>query len=135
MIERINRILSEKQLTPSQFADAIGIQRSGMSHLLSGRNNPSLEFILKTLKTFPDIDPVWLLLGENIKEQLPAPQVVNGKLDLRVDENTDPDHQKKLEQVSEPKSVKSVKEKKSLKGVEKIVVFYDDKTFCIYGPE
>lgn len=51
-------------MTPSQFADTIGIQRSGMSHILAGRNNPSLDFVLKVLASFPEISPSWLLQGK-----------------------------------------------------------------------
>ena len=68
MIERIKEIMNTKGMTPSQFADAIGIQRSGMSHILSGRNKPSLDFVLKVLERFPDIDPNWLLKGESTAE-------------------------------------------------------------------
>ena len=50
-------------LSPSQFADKLGVQRSGVSHLLSGRNKPSFEFINKMLVTFPKINPDWLITG------------------------------------------------------------------------
>lgn len=54
-----------KKLTSSQLADSIGVQRSGISHFISGRNKPSLEFILKILNQFPDINPDWLLFGKD----------------------------------------------------------------------
>jgi len=63
MVERINKILSYYNLTSSQFANEIGVQRSAMSHILSGRNNPSLDFILKILNRFPEISTDWLLMG------------------------------------------------------------------------
>jgi len=63
MIERLLEIMRSKNLTSSQLADAIGVQRSGISHLLSGRNKPSLEFILKILTYYPDVNPDWLLFG------------------------------------------------------------------------
>lgn len=63
MINRINLILKAKNITARQFADAIGIQPSGMSHILGGRNNPSLEFVTKVIKRYPEIDANWLLLG------------------------------------------------------------------------
>lgn len=56
--------MQSQNLTASQFADRIGIQRSGLSHILSGRNNPSLDFVLKVLKAFPELEPVWLLQGK-----------------------------------------------------------------------
>ena len=64
MIKRIELIMQSQNLTASQFADRIGIQRSGLSHILSGRNNPSLDFVLKVLKAFPELEPVWLLQGK-----------------------------------------------------------------------
>lgn len=50
-------------LSPSQFADKLGIQRSGVSHLLSGRNKPSFEFISRMLATYPRLNPDWLIMG------------------------------------------------------------------------
>ena len=64
MINRINLILRAKNITARQFAEEIGIQPSGMSHILGGRNNPSLEFISKVLRRYPEIDANWLLLGK-----------------------------------------------------------------------
>ncbi len=64
MINRINLILRAKNITARQFAEEIGIQPSGMSHILGGRNNPSLEFVSKVLRRYPEIDANWLLLGK-----------------------------------------------------------------------
>ena len=64
MINRINLILQAKNITAKQFAEEIGIQPSGMSHILSGRNNPSLEFVNKVIRRYPEIDANWLLLGK-----------------------------------------------------------------------
>ncbi len=68
--ERILAILEDKELTPSSFADKIGIQRSSMSHILSGRNKPSLDVIHKIIITFPDIQSDWLLTGKGTMKQL-----------------------------------------------------------------
>ena len=64
MINRINLILRAKNITAKQFAEEIGIQPSGMSHIMSGRNNPSLEFVSKVIRRYPEIDANWLLLGK-----------------------------------------------------------------------
>ena len=64
MINRINLILRAKNITARQFAEEIGIQPSGMSHILGGRNNPSLDFAVKVLRRYPEIDANWLLLGK-----------------------------------------------------------------------
>ena len=66
MINRILLVLKTQNLTSSQFADEIGVQRSSISHILSGRNNPSLEFVTKILKRFPDINSEWILFGKGV---------------------------------------------------------------------
>ncbi len=63
MIDRINLLMRAKNLTAKQFAEEIGVQPSGMSHILSGRNKPSLDFIMKVINRFPEIDIHWLLHG------------------------------------------------------------------------
>lgn len=83
MLERINKIIEEKQMSTTQFADYINIQRPTMSHIISGRNNPSLDIVMKILTAFPDIDSDWLMFGDgkmykdeisNIQPESPALQ-------------------------------------------------------------
>lgn len=64
MNKRIALVLRAKNITPSQFAEELGVQRSGISHILNGRNKPSLEFIQKLIKQYPDISMNWLMFGE-----------------------------------------------------------------------
>ena len=64
MEQRLQLFLQMEQLTQSQFADKLGIQRSGVTHLLSGRNKPSFEFITRMLQTFPSLNAEWLILGK-----------------------------------------------------------------------
>ena len=64
MVDRINLILKAKNITARQFAEEIGIQPSGMSHILSGRNNPSLDFVMKVIRRYPEIDIQWLMFGK-----------------------------------------------------------------------
>lgn len=64
MIERINLLLKAKNITARQFAEEIGIQPSGMSHILSGRNNPSLDFVMKVVKRWPEVNINWLMFGK-----------------------------------------------------------------------
>ena len=65
IVKRITQILEEQQLNSSAFADTIGVQRSSISHVLSGRNKPSLDFILKTVRAFPAYSTDWLLFGKS----------------------------------------------------------------------
>ncbi len=63
-IKNIEKIMDYYHVNASVLADKIGIQRSGLSHILSGRNKPSLEFILKIIDVFPEVDFYWLTLGK-----------------------------------------------------------------------
>ncbi len=63
MKDRIQKILTLEQLSAANFADEIGVQRSSISHILSGRNKPSLDFVQNVLNTFNRINPMWLLSG------------------------------------------------------------------------
>ncbi len=64
MTGRIKHLMEAKKISAAQFADEIGVQRSSLSHILSGRNKPSLDFMLKVKKQYPEIRLDWLLLGE-----------------------------------------------------------------------
>lgn len=57
-------MLQAKNITARQFAEEIGIQPSGMSHILSGRNNPSLDFVMKVIRRWPEININWLMFGK-----------------------------------------------------------------------
>lgn len=66
MIERIKELLSDQELTAAAFADKLGVPRSTISHILSGRNKPSLEMVNKILDAFPDLRTEWLVRGEGL---------------------------------------------------------------------
>lgn len=71
--ERISKVIEYSRLTPSEFADEIDVQRSSISHITSGRNKPSLEFIIKIKSRFPELLWDWLVTGEGemLKSELP----------------------------------------------------------------
>jgi transcriptional regulator with XRE-family HTH domain len=62
-IKRLQKIIDFYSLSAASFADKIGVQRSSISHILSGRNRPSLEFVMKVLSSFPEVNLYWLLNG------------------------------------------------------------------------
>jgi transcriptional regulator with XRE-family HTH domain len=109
---RLKKILNYHQLTASLFADKIGVQRSSISHILSGRNKPSLDFILKVTNSFTDVDIYWLLNG---KGAFPKEQVPTNKVFLPYDS-----------------SIVETINSKSSKKMNRIVVFYEDGTFEEY---
>lgn len=72
--KRLQQIIDFYSLSASSFADKIGVQRSSISHILSGRNKPSLDFVMKILSSFPEVDLYWLLndkgsFPKNIKKE------------------------------------------------------------------
>ncbi|MDB2702726.1 helix-turn-helix domain-containing protein [Flavobacteriaceae bacterium] len=64
IVHRIQTIIKENELSASSFADRIGVQRSSISHILSGRNKPSLDFLAKIEASFEEVSFSWLLKGE-----------------------------------------------------------------------
>jgi plasmid maintenance system antidote protein VapI len=79
------------KLTPSEFADTLEIDRSRLSHILNGRNKPSLEVVMKILENFPDISSEWLLFdkGDMFKKKIfSKDQLQTGELDLIIPEKT-----------------------------------------------
>ncbi len=63
MIDRIKQVMEFSGLSPAQFATELGINRSNLTHLFSGRNQPSLDFIRKILIRFPQVKTEWLMMG------------------------------------------------------------------------
>ena len=143
MKDRIMELLNTESLSASKFADIIGVQRSSMSHILSGRNNPSLDFIQKIMRSFPNINGDWLISGsgdmtknqnspslfqELIKEGKSAPYQGSQapKLKKEIAENV----YSKPDQSPDLDATAFVSGKK----IEKVVVFYTDKTFREYNP-
>jgi transcriptional regulator with XRE-family HTH domain len=64
MKDRIILLIKALNYTAAQFAEEIGVQKSGISHIISGRNNPSLDFINKILLRFPQVNMEWLMMGK-----------------------------------------------------------------------
>ncbi|WP_336734719.1 helix-turn-helix domain-containing protein [Chryseobacterium sp. VD8] len=75
--ERISKVIEYSNLSSSEFADEIEVQRSSISHITSGRNKPSLEFIIKIKSRFPEILWDWLITGEGemLKSELPESDI------------------------------------------------------------
>ena len=166
--DRILRFLNKENISSTRFADEIGVQRSSVSHILSGRNKPSFDFIQKILSNYTNLHADWLIMGkgEMYKDQLDtkASSTTLSPLESNIPvqavpkvENAAPtgsnnnlfSHDSKPEDISkvetEPISSYSKKpdiftEKKveptsNEKQIEKILVFYTDKTFSEYKPE
>ncbi len=124
MIERINHIISHFQISPSKLADEIGVQRANISHLLSGRNKPSLDLIQKILTRWNQINPEWLLLGRG--------DFLLGKTNESNNDSSENNKIPKTENVSTQKNVTPAVCLSNPKSISKIVVFFSDGTFEEY---
>lgn len=95
--ERISKVIDYSGLTPSEFADEIDVQRSSISHVTSGRNKPSLEFIIKIKSRFPEILWDWLVTGEGqmLKSDLP-------EIKENLQNTQEPEEEEKSKPVSLP---------------------------------
>ncbi|WP_136666612.1 helix-turn-helix transcriptional regulator [Flavobacterium sp. H122] len=144
-IKRLEIVLDYYNLTASSFADKVGVQRSSLSHLLSGRNKPSLDLILKIVSEFPEVDLYWILNGEGEFPKaknfstLPTPSIQDSN-------NTEINTETNLFSISddEKKSVDEIKDEKvsntqilnesfsNHENIERIVIFFKDGTFKSY---
>lgn len=139
-IKRLETLLDFYGLSASSFADKIGVQRSSLSHLLSGRNKPSLDFVLKVIDTFPEVDLYWILNGKGTfpknEKVATTPTLSKSNEDLQSDlfsetKNTEPEELKSVPNNFSQQTIISENESE----IEKIVVFYKNGTFKSYLPK
>lgn len=143
MKERILEFLNMENKTSAQFAAEIGVQPSSISHIISGRNNPSLEFILKMLTRYPEISSDWLLFGNgNPYRASGKSQITEAELDLFGDsvksETISSDTREIDNQLNSEVRKKAIPEIKGedtrYGGAVRIICFYSDYSFLEYHP-
>ena len=111
---RLKKVMDYYGLSATALAESIQIQRSSISHLLSGRNKPSLDFVLKVLQKYPEVELYWLLNGKGVFPKKKLDFVQKTINDITPTQNND------------GKNMKSE--------IEKIIIFYTDGTFKSYKP-
>ena len=124
--DRLLSFLQENELQASEFADMIGVQRSSISHILSERNKPSVDFIQKLLLAFPDIDIAWLLVGNHTRKTTSNPLQKSLFEELPLVKSNNESESHTITELRE----NSVQKKQ----IEKIISFYTDNTFTVYYP-
>ena len=143
MKERLFEFLKAENKSSAHLAEEIGVQPSGISHILSGRNNPSLDFVLKMLEKYQFLSTEWLLFGKgtmykDIKMQalFDENSVVNGESDFKLLENEarKPEIEFQDVQKDELKKDPAISAINRTPAVEKIVWFYDNNSFEEYFP-
>jgi transcriptional regulator with XRE-family HTH domain len=143
MKERLLEFLRNENKTSAQLAEEIGVQASGISHILSGRNNPSLDFVLKMLEKYQFISTDWLLFG---KGSMYSDSKMHTLFDYNLSENRVsneiPDKNEEIRPVTDYQDAKKSKAdnvhqdkfEHSSAEVVKIVWFYDNNSFVEYLP-
>lgn len=146
MIDRIKRFIEMQDLSSSSFANEIGVQRSSVSHVLSGRNKPSLDFVVKIKERFPEVNLEWLINGKGgmiaSKEKKEIKKKPISKEDIKpeqksfqFDDNSVPKQKVEKEKdfivKEEPPVSYGFNTEKVLK---KIILLYQDNTFDEFLP-
>lgn len=125
--KRLHTIMEKYDLSASAFADKIGVGRSSISHIISGRNKPSLDFILKILEAFPEIDLYWLMNGKGNFTASQEKKIKNPPSSPTEKKEENPVNITKNEILEKtnifPDAVSSSKT------IEKIIILYSDGSF------
>ena len=130
-IKRLENLLEYYNLNASSFADKIGVQRSSLSHLLSGRNKPSLDFVMKISEEFPEVDLYWILNGKGSMLKNTSPSQAK-KENETVPENSGKEEIQTENKITSETTHLPFREIQNLEQIEKIVVFYKNGTFKDY---
>ncbi len=134
IINRIEKIRSNHQLSAAAFASKIGVQRSAMSHILSGRNKPSLEFLMKVYKAFDEVALEWLFLGSPPPTQKKNKSDLFNTLEVELDKPQSPPQKYPTadEIINQKKVSIPIEESASPK---EIIYLYSDGTFERFTPK
>lgn len=130
--DRLDHILRSKNLTAKKFAELMEIQPSNVSHLQSGRNKPSVDFLIKLKEVFPEYSFDWIIMGRKpITINDPTPMVSESQ-DVKIEEKSEEKIIEFDDFVEEKYENQPVKTEN--KEVEKILMIYTDKTFDVLLP-
>lgn len=121
--ERLQKVIDFYSESASSFAEKIGVQRSSISHILSGRNKPSLDFVMKVLHSYPEVELYWLMNGKG-----------NFPNEAKISASPNSNETKKIAKPQIPNSkINSNSESDFDSEIEKIVIFYKNGTFKSYN--
>ena len=141
MKNRILEFLKAENKSSAQLAEEIGVQPSGISHILSGRNNPSLDFVIKMLNKYPALSSEWLLFGRGQMYREPQLNDLFSSPDSAESTERSQSHPQNedllsLHDASDSNKITSdvVHSGSRDKQTKKIICFYNDDTFREYYP-
>ena len=131
--KRLQKILDYYGLSATSFSEKINFNRSTISHLLSGRNKPSLEFVMKVLQQFPEVQLYWLLNGSgNFPSSSSGKSIETPTKNFSTLETEDKNPQLNPILEKSPSEIKTTSESKNSAEIEKIIIFYKDGSFKAY---
>ena len=147
MKEKLEIIRTNERMNASELAKKLGVEASAISHIKSGRNKPSFDFVVKILAAFPHINPDWLLLDRGPYSRVDIDAATTSTPELRDNVMDDPlqsvslfDDVKNIEISGDNSADKNIENsifpirQKAGKIVERIIVLYSDKSFDSYNP-
>ncbi len=132
--KRLQTLLDHYELSATAFAEEVGVQRSSISHLLSGRNNPSLDFVLKVVQRFPEVNLYWFLNGKGSFPMTPEAQPPALAASTTTSARAQAHTQDRAQTQAQAQNISAREIPARGKRVEKIVVFYADGSFREYLP-
>lgn len=136
MKDRIKKIIDHYMLSSAKFAEVLGVQRSNVSHILSGRNKPSLDFVQKILQNYPQLKSDWLLFGKGNMFASGMPKNEE-KEEVKTFQNKKNTMEKKVPVQKKPQTSFSLPPQsitqENTKEIERVIIFYTDKTFDVYS--
>lgn len=124
--KRLEKVIKFHDETASSFAEKVGVQRSSISHILSGRNKPSLDFVMKVLEAYPSVELYWLLNGKGTFPKSEATPISHVAPTPIVDSIPKSRSEKISNKIPESLNQLSVDTNKD---IERIVIFFKDGTF------
>ncbi len=146
MKDRILAFLQNENKSYAQFAEEIGVQPSGISHILSGRNNPSLDFVIKMLHRYSSLSAEWLLFGRGpMYKSVAQPSLFDNEVqDSSSEAGNDqgavmewpdaPETPQGPEMASEEDTEGDNMPSDTHRRLIRVMLFYNDKTFIEYRP-
>jgi transcriptional regulator with XRE-family HTH domain len=128
--ERLETLMRHEGLSLSQFANEINIQGSTLSHIMNGRNNPSLDVVKRILDRFPSINPDWLIFGrEPMRRQISKSQEIPSLFDMEEISNPEQTQQQQVQTEIKETSQQPINVQNNCKEITKVVIFYSDNTY------
>ncbi|MDR2358472.1 MAG: helix-turn-helix transcriptional regulator [Prevotellaceae bacterium] len=135
MPDRLTQFLAAEQLTPARFADIIGVNRAGISHILAGRNKPGYDFLEKFIKHFPAVNIEWFITGRGkmYKEMVSQPLFPPPEPPDEINAPVPPELPEQYASKTLPDELQPTGSvENNGKAVEQVIIFYTDKTFTAY---